>query len=239
VSIPHGATQLPAWCTRDLLVDPATLWSDWYTCELCASLAELGVTVVSAAWSRFVADVNRDPTRPVYAPFWEGIVASTDTQLAPIYRVEPSDAELRERIALAYEPFHAALDAAVASAVDTHGRALLLDLHSFGRDLPTDVILGDAHGTTASAATMARIEDAFVSSGLRVARNLVFSGGWIVRKFAGRPAPDAVQIELNQRCYLDPAEVDAFRQPPARDERRFATARALLADVIREIVGGW
>ena len=59
--LPHGGRDYPAELAGDLAVRPDVLWSDWLTTELYAFLPELGVTTITTTFSRFVADVNRDP----------------------------------------------------------------------------------------------------------------------------------------------------------------------------------
>jgi N-formylglutamate amidohydrolase len=34
LSVPHGGTDVPAWCRRGLLFPAEGLWSDWYTRQL-------------------------------------------------------------------------------------------------------------------------------------------------------------------------------------------------------------
>ena len=52
----------------DLAVSPDILWSDWLTRELYG-LPDLGITTVTTAFSRFVADVNRDPAGEQHGRF--------------------------------------------------------------------------------------------------------------------------------------------------------------------------
>ena len=47
------------------------------------------------------------------------------------------------------------------------------------------------------------LEDALGERGLAVRRNERYPGGWTVRRFAGHERVDAIQVELNQRRYLD------------------------------------
>ena len=58
-----------------------------------------------------------------------------------------------------------------------------------------------------------RASSAFASHGLSVLQNERFTGGWTVRRFAGHDRVDAIQVELNQRCYLDLA-ARSFPGPP-------------------------
>lgn len=229
-SLPHGSTFVPGHFAPDL-VPSRELWVDAFTPELYGFLARFGASAVCARYSQFVANPNRRPTAPRFAPFWEGIVASTDPDGRPLYSVPPTATQLAKRITIAYDAYHSRLDAQVARRLERSERVTLVDLHSFGMDLGTDVVLGDGRGTTAAPKTVDRLEQAFVGEGFTVARNLRFAGGWIVRRFAGNDRVDAVQIELNQRCYADPAAVDARELPLALDGQRSQEASERLERV--------
>ena len=211
--LPHGGRDYPVEFTGDLRVSPDILWSDWLTRELYAFLPALGVTTVATTLSRFVADVNRDPGGEQHGRFWTSVVTAEMPDGRPVYRRPLAAAEIRRRIALAHEPFHRALDEVIERLLRRFPRLLLLDLHSFGVDLDADVILGDRSGATARDATVAQLERAFTAQGFRVRRNERFTGGWTIRRFAGCDRVDAVQIELNRRCYLE-LDPPPFPDPP-------------------------
>jgi N-formylglutamate deformylase len=152
--------------------------SDWLTRELNEFLPSLGVTTIVTAFSRYVADPNRDPAGDQHGSFWSSVVPAQTPDADRVYRRPLSAADVSHRIRLAHQPFHHALDAASARHLNRFGRVLLLDLHSFGLPLPADVILGDQHGSTASPETVALLEGAFAASGFDVRRNDRFAGGW-------------------------------------------------------------
>jgi N-formylglutamate deformylase len=230
-SIPHGGRNFPAELASDMAVRPDTLWSDWLTRELYEFLPGLGVTTIVTAFSRYVADPNRDPAGDQHGSFWSSVVPAQTPEGERVYHRPLSAAEIRHRIRLAHQPFHDALDAAIARLLDRFGRVLLLDLHSFGLPLPADVILGDQHGSTASPQAVALLEAAFRANGFQVRRNDRFAGGWTVRRFAGEPRVDAVQVELNQRRYLD-LDGDPYPAEPPRG--CFTATSRLLRTVLGE-----
>jgi hypothetical protein len=102
---------------------------------------------------------------------------------------------------------------------------------SFGISLPAYVILGDQYGSTASPQTVALLEAAFAAYGFKVRRNERFAGGWTVRRFVGEPRVEAVQVELNQRRYLD-LDCDPYPAEPPR--RSFAETSQLLRTILGE-----
>jgi len=216
--LPHGGRDFPADLTSDLALDPGALWSDWLTRELYGFLPELGITTITTTLSRFVADVNRDPAGEQHGGFWTSVVAARTPEGQQVYRRALSPAEISHRIRAAHEPFHRALDETIQRLLRRFARLLLLDLHSFRMPLDWDVILGDRRGRTARPQTVQLLSDAFAGNGFSVCRNERFSGGWTVRRFADHDQLDAVQVELNQRCYLDLTDKSgADPPPPLRD----------------------
>jgi N-formylglutamate amidohydrolase len=228
--LPHGGRVYPDELTAELAVRPDVLWSDWLTNELYAFLPELGITTVTTAFSRFVADVNRDPATG-HGSFRSSVVAARMPNGRAVYRRELTAGEVSHRVGLAHEPFHQALDQVIDRLLARFPRLLLLDLHSFGREAPGDVVLGDRHGTTARPEATALLAGALTGAGLSVLHNIRYPGGWTVRRFAGVARVDAVQVELNQRCYLDLARRRYPGPPPVGAfEPTQQVLRALLAD---------
>ena len=232
--LPHGGTAYPSELSSALAVRPEILWSDWLTRELYEFLPELGITTVATGVSRFVADVNRDPGGDQHGGFWTSVVAARMPNGRPIYYRPLTSGEIGHRVRLAHEPFHLAVNRAIAGLLASFPRVLLLDLHSFGAGLDGDVILGDRHGTTASAAAVGLIAGALEAAGFDVRRNQRFAGGWTVSRFAGNDRVDAVQVELNQRRYLD---LDRRRYPQAPPPGDFRGTQRRLRRVLTEVAG--
>jgi N-formylglutamate deformylase len=232
--LPHGGLHYPAELAGQLAVRQEMLWSDWLTRDLYAFLPELGITTITTRYSRFVADVNRDPDGDEHGGFWTSVVAARMPNGREVYRRPLTAQEIGQRVRLAHAPFHQALDGVIGRLLANFRRVLLLDLHSFGVGLDGDVILGDRHGATASPAATAVMTTALAAAGLDVRRNQRFAGGWTVRRFSDDERVDAVQVELNQRRYLD-LERRRYPAPPPRGE--FAATQLLLSGVLREVAG--
>ena len=230
--LPHGGLDYPADLAEELAVSKDVLWSDWLTRELYAFLPELGITSVVTSFSRFVADVNRDPAGEQHGGFWTSVVAATMPRGRQIYLRPLTSGEIGSRIRLAHQPFHRALDSALAKLLAIFPRVMLLDLHSFGAGLRGDVILGDRNGATARPGAVRQVAGALSDAGLDVRMNERFSGGWTVRRFAGHAQVDAVQVELNQRRYLD---LDGHRYPGVPPLREFDAAQRLLRRALAAI----
>jgi N-formylglutamate deformylase len=234
-SLPHGGREYPDRLAAELAFSPERLWSDWLTRELYAFLPELGITAVSTPLSRFVADVNRDPAGEQHGGFWTSVVTARTPRGQAVYRRALGPDEIQDRIALAHEPFHRALDAAMAELIQRFGRVLLLDLHSFGVQLDCDVVLGDRHGTTASPAAVELLAGAFAGQGFAVRHNERFTGGWTVRRFAADDRVEAIQVELQQSCYLD---WEGPRSGPPRPGPSFSLAQQRLRAVLGQVASG-
>jgi N-formylglutamate deformylase len=230
--LPHGGLDYPAELAGELAVSPDVLWSDWLTRELYAFLPELGITTVVTSFSRFVADVNRDPAGEQHGGFWTSVVAARMPFGRSIYRRPLTAAEIGSRIRLAHEPFHRALDTVIERLLATFPRVLLLDLHSFGTGLDGDVILGDRNGATANPSAVQLVSAALAREGMDVRMNQRFSGGWTVRRFAGHARVDAVQVELNQRRYLD---LDRRSYPGTPPLGEFDATQQLMLTALRQV----
>lgn len=229
--LPHGGRDFPAELQDDLAVRPEALWTDWLTAELYAFLPDLGITTITTSLSRFVADVNRDPAAGQQGGFWSSVVHARLPRGQPVYHRSLTPDEIRHRIRLAHEPFHQALDDAIERLLARFPRLLLLDLHSFGRELDGDVVLGDRHGATARPEAVAVVREAFTRAGLTVRMNERYTGGWTVARFAGHERVDAIQVELNQRCYLNLAgRRSPGPPPPGAFQATQHVLRGLLAD---------
>lgn len=234
ISIPHGGEFFPGDLTQPVL-RTSDLWADWYTNELFDFLTELDVGMVVANYSRFVADPNRDPDGQMFGSFWDSVVPAVTPKGEQVYDQPLDETELQRRVELVHHPYHQLLRHMVDRAVATHGRALVLDLHSFGMPVDADVIIGDGNGALAGDALVSILEGQLQHEGFSSVRNHRFTGGWIVKQFANEPNVESVQIELNQRRYLHVPDVEQMKPRPARTDQYFAT-RGQLRNVFRGVI---
>lgn len=115
-------------------------------------------------------------------------------------------AEATRRLDLVHRPWHAKIDAVMASAREAAGYAVLVDCHSMpsaDRNAP-QIVLGDRHGATAADSLVGFVERWFSGRGYRVARNVPYAGAYSVERH-GHPADGlhALQIEIDRALYLD------------------------------------
>ena len=224
LSVPHSGRDYPSW-----LVDMAsagqpalTTLEDPLVDRLAWRALRRGCGAIIAQAPRAAVDCNRaedevdpsvvDGTRrgPVTARARGGlgIVPARTQQHGYLWRRAISRAQLDDRLDQAHRPYHRALEEQLELLLDRFGTALLLDCHSMpppAAGIPA-IVFGDGRGRTAdgwvsqSALAIAR------AAGFEAGLNDPFAGGHVIERHA-RPARGvhALQIEIDRRCYLDPA----------------------------------
>ena len=86
-------------------------------------------------------------------------------------------------------------------------KVYLIDLHSFGRDLSADIILGNDEGKTTSDSFIELIGNLLKDEGFRVKTNVPYSGGYITKHYGNKLENcEALQIELWYGAYIDKME---------------------------------
>lgn len=244
VSLPHDGTALPpAIAARVSPAGRRVPDTDWHVGKLYAFARELGASVITPHWSRYVIDLNRDPEGHKLYP------GRTETTLVPvmtfagepIYAVgdEPRDEEIASRKAMYWDPYHAALAGELRRMRQRHPCVVLWDGHSIKSRVPMffegqlpDFSLGTAEGASCSHGLQARLTDLLrervTGQDGRFSHvvNGRFKGGYVTRHY-GRPENgiEAVQLELAQCTYMDE---DSFEYLPERAAPVQAVIRELL-----------
>jgi N-formylglutamate deformylase len=240
VSVPHDGTEIPAdiaaRMTAEALRVPDT---DWHVARLYDFAAALGAGVIRATQSRYVVDLNRDPTgRPLYPGADNTEICPTLTfDRQPIYQpgAAPSAAEVAARVETWWRPYHARLQGALAEMTEAFGVVVLFDAHSIRSVVPRffdgvlpDFNLGTANGQSADEDLAAAAFTVLAAAeGYSAVRDGRFTGGYITRSY-GRPAEGvhALQLEMAQRVYMN--EAYPFDYLPDRAARVQPTLRRLL-----------
>ena len=240
--MPHTGTFVPDWLKERLT--PLALGlpdTDWHLERLYDFVDELGASVLVATHSRYVVDLNRPPDNANLYPGQDTtpLVPLDTFHKEPLYRegAEPDAAEVEERIAKYWRPYHARLAEELARLRQTHGYALLWDAHSIFSEVPrffsgklTDFNLGTADGRSCAPG----IGEALLQkvSGYGAVLNGRFKGGYITRRY-GEPANGvhAVQLELSEATYMNETAPFEYRQDLARGVRM--QLRALIEEFCR------
>ncbi len=213
LSMPHPGTHLPDE-VREQLNDagreaPDT---DWHMRELYAFASRFKPSIIEAHLSRYVIDLNRDPSGQSLYPGQSTteLVPTTTFAGTPIWTTPPDLVEIIRRRMAYFEPYHQALRGEIERVKAKHGFALLYDCHSitsviprlFEGTLPL-LNLGTNNVNSCAPAVHASAERAMHESGLSCVANGRFKGGWITRHY-GRPRDGvhAIQMEIAMRGYL-------------------------------------
>ena len=251
VSIPHAGINLGAYEKR--FVDPwlARKDADWRLDELYDFAGALDATLVRTRLSRSIIDVNRDPSGASLYP------GQATTELCPtmtfdgdpLYRPgdAPDDAEIAERMLLAFDSYHDALRIEIARLRERFAPVALFDAHSirsriprlFDGELPV-FNLGTNSGLSCSARLREAIGAVLAASGASSVVDGRFKGGWITRSY-GKPGDgvEAIQLELACRAYMvepDRPTPDNWPQPIAAV--RAHVTRATLQKVLETVLDG-
>lgn len=240
LSIPHcGRELIPGLAERLTPAGSSLIDTDWWLETLYDFGTALDATVISAKHSRYVIDLNRDPSGASLYPgqATTDLIPTTTFDGAPLYRpgheLQPDETEERKR--LYFIPYHEALAAEIARVKAAHGLVLLYDCHSirsviprlFDGELPV-LNLGTNNGQSCAPALEAEIVRTLQETPtFSHVVNGRFKGGWITRHY-GRPAErvHAVQMELACRAYM------AEQAPFAYDEAKAPAIRMVLLAIL-------
>ena len=226
VSVPHAGVFLPPDLQPPLShVGWARVDTDWHMHELFRFAAGLGATLLMATHSRTVVDLNRSPAGGALYPGQAETTVCPSESFAgePLYEgAPPGAAEIADRVARYWQPYHDALAAQLARVRALHGAVRLLDGHSIRSRVPRlfdgvlpDLNFGTDGGRTAAPDLIARAQAATAPEGFSQVLDGRFRGGHITRHY-GDPAGGvhAIQLEVAQSAYMD--EAAPHRWEPAR-----------------------
>ncbi|MCC6197450.1 MAG: N-formylglutamate deformylase [Burkholderiales bacterium] len=241
VNVPHAGTLVPeAVGGRLTLAARALPDTDWHVEKLYDFVAGEGATLMTAMQSRYVIDLNRDPSGAALYPGADNTELCPTRTFAdqPIYAPggEPTPDEVAQRTTSHFLPYHRELAAQVRRVRDRHGYAILLDGHSIQSEVPRffagrlpDLNLGTANGASCAPELQAAAAAVLAAAaGFTHVVNGRFKGGWITRHY-GRPGDNvhALQLEMGMRCYMD--EAPPYPWHAARAAPLVAVLRRLVA----------
>ena len=223
ISVPHCGTAFPSELKDQYKSHLASAPddTDWFVDRLYDFASAMGMTMITANYSRWVIDLNRDPqSKPLYSDgrIITGLCPATNFLGESIYqdeRKEVATTEVTRRVKEYYEPYHNKLEELLVSLKQKFGKVLLWDCHSIRQLVPTihkekfpDLILGDADETSSSSTYINMTLENFSSAKYSWSHNYPFKGGYITRHY-GKPAEDqhALQLEMSKVNYMDSGEL--------------------------------
>jgi len=222
VSVPHCGTAFPEDIKREYIssLTEAPDDTDWFVDKLYDFAPSMGMTLITANYSRWIIDLNRDPdSKPLYSDgrIITALCPTTTFLGEPLYidkRQTVEDAEVKRRYTLYYKPYHEKIQSLLDSLKAKFGKVLLWDCHSIRQIVPTiqkdkfpDLILGDADERSASPEIIQTAINSLSSAQWKVSHNQPFKGGTITRAF-GKPSlrQHALQLEMPKVNYMDDTE---------------------------------
>lgn len=244
LAFPHVGRGLPDTVAIGLNAEGLLLRdTDWHIDRLYGDLIE-GVTTVTATQSRYVIDLNRDPSGASLYPgqTTTGLIPTTTFDNVPIWRdgEGPTPAITAQWRDAVHRPYHQALAAEIARIKAIHGVAILYDCHSIRSEIPwlfdgilPDFNIGTDGGKTCDPQIEAAVADLCAQAkGYRCVLNGRFRGGWTTRHY-GRPETGvhALQMELSQISHLT-SETLPFDLCPEKAAR----LRIHLKDILSALV---
>lgn len=222
ISVPHCGTSFPPELRDEYKPNLVAALddTDWFVDQLYDFAPAIGITMITANYSRWVIDLNRDPqSKPLYTDgrIITALCTATTFLGEPIYQDERKAVALTEverRVKKYYNPYHHAIQENLSRLKSKFDKVLLWDCHSI-RQLVTsihkekfpDLILGDADRNSASAEIISIALDTLKNSDYSFSHDHPFKGGYITRHY-GRPAENihALQLEMTKVNYMDDAE---------------------------------
>jgi N-formylglutamate deformylase len=249
ISVPHCGMKFPDELKNEF--DPSLISSpddtDWFVDQLYDFAPAIGITVITAVYSRWVIDLNRDPeSKPLYTDgrIITGLCPTTTFLGEPLYkdkRQKVDDGEVKRRLDAYYYPYHDKLQQLLSEIKAKFGKVLLWDCHSIRQVVSTiqkekfpDLILGDADETSASKNLIDVALTNLKSGKYSLQHNHPFKGGHITR-FYGNPSQHqhALQLEMTKVNYMDDTET---KFDPARAEQMAKLLKKTLVSLAKALV---
>lgn len=239
VSLPHDSTHIPEAIARRMTPPAlATPDTDWHVAKLYDFAESMGATVLTATHSRYVVDLNRDPSGQTLYPGADNteLCPLLTFEMEPLYRQgqEPDAAEIAERVETYWRPYHAKLRETLDTVRARHGVVILFEGHTirsrvarFFEGQLSDLNLGTAKGASVAPDLGARVFAVLEASSYSAVRDERFTGGYITRTY-GRPAEGvhAMQLELTWRTYME--EGPPYVYLPARAAKLKPVLKAMV-----------
>lgn len=246
LSQPHAGLKLSPGMDVLLTEEAATLPdTDWHMPELYSDIAkELDATVISAQYSRFVVDLNRNPEGASLYPGQDvtELCPTTLFDAKPIYQKDqaPDKAEIEHRKSVFWRPYHAEIVRQIERIHRKFGYVILYDCHSIRSVVPRffdgtlpDLNLGTADHSSCAPEMIEELSTSLEKCPFSHVLNGRFKGGYITRTY-GCPANNvhALQMEIAQKTYMQ--EKHPFAYDLEKAERLQTTLRHILSALL-----GW
>jgi N-formylglutamate deformylase len=215
LSMPHTGEAIPADIAQSMTSDALLVEdTDWKMHWLYDFADTLNITIIQPHYSRYVIDLNRDPSGTSLYPGADTteLCPSTTFKKQPIYKTgsQVSADEEERRIAKYWKPYHMALQNEIARVSNIHPSILLFEAHSIASIVPRffegqlpDFNWGTNDGATAHQSISNVLDDIDYGQYTTI-KNGRFKGGFITRNYANKnQGINTLQLELSQATYMD------------------------------------
>lgn len=240
--VPHDSTDIPGEYRNDILLsDPALAreiiaMTDMHTDALYTLK---GAAKVTFPVSRLLLDPERfpDDAQEPMAERGMGMVYEVTSQLEPL-REPPSPELKRELKEKFYDPHHLRLERATTKALQTFGKVLIIDCHSFpSKALPYEkrrpddprpqICIGTDEFHTPDPLYRV-MRNAFETKGYSVDKDVPFSGALTpVKYYRQDERVCAIMIEVRRDLYMD--------QTTGERSAGFEKVKSDLTEVMEEV----
>ena len=241
VNMPHSGTLVPDAIFGRFSNEGKKLPdTDWHIPRLYNFAKDMGASVLSAKYSRYVVDLNRPPdNKELYDDeVSTGLVPRTLFDGSSLYAdQEPfTDEDIKQRVETYWRPYHNKLTEVIAELKETHGYALLYDAHSIASRVPNlfkgklpDLNLGTANAESCASEIGYAIAEVIRSGDFSSTINGRFVGGYITRYY-GKPKKNvhAVQMEIAQSTYMD-EEDESYQYNEEKAEKLIPKLREIIS----------
>lgn len=204
-SIPHSSSNITLEMKENMKKGIVLANNDWFLKDLYDFLSELNINSISANYSRYVIDVNRDiKNKHVHDEYTKSLIYYNTTFNRQIYNKILGEDIIEDRIEKIYKPYHLSLYKQIDKILKIKGNVYLLDLHSFFEQSKADIILGTREGKTCSRDFLNIVYDSFSDSGFNVkVDEKGLRGGYITSHYSSLNDVQTMQIEIRYTTYIE------------------------------------
>ena len=215
--------------STDLEIYDLRTSEDTFVSELFNSAKTFSSVLMEAKFPRSFVDLNRshlelDPNIITGNFYFEktarnmaglGVIPRFSGNGKEIYTKPITIEDAQKRLENFYFPYHQFLKYLILESKKRLGYTVLFDCHSMPSKLNmenknsnknnnSDIILGDANGTSCSPFITEKVKKIFENYNFFVTKNHPFSGGFITKNY-GDPGNNihVIQIEINKKLYMD------------------------------------
>lgn len=211
--------------------------NDWFLNDLFSFLPQLDITKVSANYSRYVIDVNREMSKKhVAGDYTQTLIYNKTTFGKDIYEKELSEVIINDRIEQFYKPYHLSLLNEINNGLSLKKKVYLFDLHSFYAQSTADIVLGTCGRVSCSEEFLNIVYNSFIKENFTVKIDEKgLRGGYIVSNYGSIENVEAIQIEIRYTAYIE-ERYFGEEEVKCKDNKLFNNTQKRLYRALRDII---